>query len=81
MKCALVILMPTDNYGHEQNLIQYKSAGLLEARDKLRVSCSVVNRECKAAACMVQDLGRETNMFFYAVNNITYPSPHYLREL
>jgi len=30
----------------------------------------------EATACSVQDLGRETNTSFYAVNNITYPSPH-----
>jgi hypothetical protein len=28
------------------------------------------------AACRVQDLGREIDTSFYAVNNITYPSPH-----
>ena len=32
MQRALVVLTPTDNYDHEQNLIQYESTELLEAK-------------------------------------------------
>ena len=65
MQRALVVLTPTDNCDHEQNLIQYESAELFGAEMGLRVSRSVVNRRScslgEAGACRVQDLGGEIN--------------------